>query len=278
MLRGTIAAASGMMAQMARQDVIANNLANATSAGFRRDDVTTASFGQYLLARYEQGRLPRQVGTIPTGIIGSVGHVDLTPGTVRDTGMMTDLAIDGEGFFAVEAPEAPGGVLLTRDGHFHVDEGGYLAARDGRRVLGEGGPIRVGGESFSVTQDGRILVPAVDAVPQAGLSASSSIESGQWAEAGRILVLTVGAGPGTGPAEAIEKAGSGYLALRQGAFLANAGDFRVVQGSLEGSNVTVVKEMVSMIQAFRAYEACQKVIQAQDQTLGRAVNDLAGRM
>lgn len=276
-----VAAASGMMAQMARQDVIANNLANATSAGFRRDEVTTASFGQYLLARYEQGKLPRQVGTIPTGALDSIGYVDLTPGIVRDTGMMTDLAIDGEGFFAVEAPEAPGGVLLTRDGHFHVDEGGYLAARDGRRVLGAAGPIRVGSESISITPDGRVLVPAAsaaDASGQAGPIPSSSLESGQWVEAGKISVMTAVMDPGAGPAEALEKAGNGYLRLRQGAFRADAGDFRVVQGSLEGSNVAVVKEMVNMIQCFRAYEACQKVIQSQDQTLGRAVNDLAGRM
>lgn len=270
-----------MMAQMARQDVIANNLANASSAGFRRDEVTTASFGEYLLTRHDKGRLPRQVGTIPAGTLDSTGYVDLTPGTVRDTGMMTDLAIDGGGFFAVEAPEAPGGVLLTRDGHFHVDEEGYLAARDGRRVLGDGGPVRVGGESITVTVDGRVLVPAAEpagAFGQGGPAPSSSVESGQWVEVGRVLVVTAATDRGADPAEALEKAGNGYLRLRQGAFLVDAPDSGVVQGSLEGSNVAVVKEMVGMIQCFRAYEACQKAIQTQDQTLGRAVNDLAGRM
>jgi len=153
------------------------------------------------------------------------------------------MAIIGEGFFAVQTP---GGKRLTRNGAFHLDPTGRLTTQKGEPVLGERGPIALDPRrAVSIAADGQIF------------------QDRQRVDRLRILQLP--------PAQTPQKVGN-TLFLSDGAQPAT--NFRVQQRSLESANVSVVQEMVAMIAGLRAYEAAQRAVQAQDDTLGRAVNDI----
>lgn len=157
MERGLYIAASGMLAEMVRQDQIANDLANASTPGYKADRATQRSFGELLLANQATGA---PVGSLGLGVqIDSVA-TDLSPAPLRETGEPLDFAIEGEGFFAVQTPQ---GVRYTRNGQLTTLADGTLATPAGAPVLGRGGgPVRVGA-------DGRVDPDAlgVFAVPNA---------------------------------------------------------------------------------------------------------------
>lgn len=219
MIKGLCTSAAGMRALLDQQDVIANNLANASTPGFKRSSAGfLALITDSNVATDPTTPAPPKVrSVIPTLVV----HTDSRPGIVMDTEVPTNLAIDGEGSFVVNTPT---GERLTRSGSFTLNETGQLISREGYPVLGEGGPIQVSGTDWTVDGGGNIT-------------------------ANKQVVGTL----------RIEGA-------------TNRG--RVIQGSLEDSNVNVVQEMVSMITGLRAYEANQKAIQAIDQTLDKAINQM----
>jgi flagellar basal-body rod protein FlgF len=136
--RGLYIAASGMVAEMVRQDQIANDLANASTPGFLGDRATQRSFGDLLLSNTATGQ---PVGPLGMGAEIDSVRTDLTAGPVRDTGEPLDFAIEGDGFFAVQTPQ---GVRYTRNGQFSREANGTLVTSDGLTVLGPGGtPVRV---------------------------------------------------------------------------------------------------------------------------------------
>lgn len=138
MERGLYIAASGMLAEMVRQDQIANDLANASTPGYRSDRATQRSFGEMLLANTSTGA---PIGSLGMGTEIDSITTDFTPGAVRDTGEPLDFAIDGTGFFAVQTPQ---GVRYTRNGQFQRAADGTLVTTSGYRVLGtNGGPVQV---------------------------------------------------------------------------------------------------------------------------------------
>jgi flagellar basal-body rod protein FlgG len=140
MERGLYIAASGMLAESVRQDLIANDLANASTPGYKADRVAERSFGALLLS--EQGGQP--IGTLGLGTQVAEQVTDLSPGPTKATGEALDFAVEGEGFFAVQTPA---GVRYTRDGQFSVSQRGTLVTARGDDVLGPGGaPIRVGAD------------------------------------------------------------------------------------------------------------------------------------
>ncbi|HET6453834.1 MAG TPA: flagellar hook-basal body protein [Armatimonadota bacterium] len=219
MIGSLFTSAAGMRTLLEQQDVIANNLANASTPGFKR---SSAGF----LALVNQAQTitnpttpapPSVRSVVPTLIV----HTDVRPGTMTDTKDPTDLAIDGEGSFVVSTP---GGERLTRSGSFTLNDTGQLVTREGYPVLGEGGPIQVSGTNWTVDTSGNVSVDKT-------IVGKLRIEGSQQ--------------PG-----------------------------RIIQGSLEDSNVNVVQEMVSMITGLRAYEANQKAVQAIDQTLDKAINQM----
>ncbi|GAC1322102.1 MAG: flagellar basal-body rod protein FlgF [Thermoleophilaceae bacterium] len=139
MERGLYIAASGMMAEMVRQDQITNDLANASTPGYKADRSTQRSFGDLLLSNSVTGR---EVG--PLGLGARVDSIvtDLAPGPTRDTGEPLDFAIAGQGYFAVRGAR---GVQYTRNGQFGVSAQGDLITSQGAQVLGQNGaPVRVG--------------------------------------------------------------------------------------------------------------------------------------
>lgn len=254
MLRGVYTAAAGMLVESLKTDVTANNLANAETHGFKRQSVSVRSFPEMLLHRINDAgalgnRDPRPtVGYLGTGAAIDELALQMTPGTMRYTGRKLDVAIEGPGFLSVMTPE--GDEAFTRDGNLHVDGEGYLATEGGLRVAGDAGPIYVGDSEPYVDEEGRVWLQG-DAV--ATLRIAEFAEPRALERLGNNLVQSsTGSGPPQAAVASVLK--SGYL---------------------EEANVNVVREMVNMITTQRAYEANQKILQTQDETLGRLINEAA---
>jgi flagellar basal-body rod protein FlgF len=236
--RGLFAAASGMLADQIRQDVIANNLANATTAGFKGDTAVGEAFPSLLINQLQTGAT---VGKLGLGSRITEVATDGSQGALRQTGNTYDLAVAGDGWFSVQGPN---GVAYTQNGAFTTDAKGQLVTADAQPVLDDGGrPITVGNNA-TISPDGRV-----------------SVDGRQVAK----LAVTV-----LDP-KRLHKLGDN---LYTGTVMKGATPGRVEQGYLESSNVNSVKEMVDLISTMRSFEAGQKAVQALDDTLGKAVNDV----
>jgi len=245
-IRGLYTAASGMLVESQRTDVISNNLANVDTPGYHRKTSNVRAFPDMLVARMH-GQEKVNIGHMGTGAVVDGGEHSFRSGRLQSTGNPLDLALAGHGFFAVDAP---GGTHYTKDGSFTRNQAGWLVTQAGQRVLGQNGPIHLGEGSVDVNADGDLFV------------------DGRYVDS--LLVVEFNDRSG------LQRVGDNlYRAV------AEAGDpmrynGAVMQGAVEMSNVNVIREMVNMIEVHRSYEANQKVIQAHDETLGRAVNDIAG--
>jgi flagellar basal-body rod protein FlgF len=136
---GLYIAAQGMLVEQNRQDQYANDLANASTPGYKSDRTTQADFGSLLLSNTSTGQ---PVGSIATGLRVSGVVTDMTPAGVNQTGQPLDFAVQGNGFFALATPQ---GVRYTRDGQFTASASGLLVDNLGNSVLSQSGaPIRVG--------------------------------------------------------------------------------------------------------------------------------------
>lgn len=257
MIRGLGAAASGMRAEQTRLDVLANNLANAATTGYKRDTAVTAAFTDILVQRFwdrppiSPGPAPF-VGALPVGVGTAATAARLTTGPLRYTGGALDVALSGDGFFVVQTPA---GVRYTRDGAFTQDAAGRLTTNDGYPVLAGGQPVGTSRMRLAIQADGTVTG---DGAPLGKLDIVTSAQLGGLRKEGNSLWV---AAPG---------AQGQLLVVPPG----EAAEPHLQVGFLEGSNVEPVLEMVDLIATIRAYEADQKAIQAQDQTLGKVVNDV----
>jgi flagellar basal-body rod protein FlgG len=139
--RGLYIAASGMLAEMVRQEQVANELANASTPGYKADRSAQGGFGELLLHNTRDGRV---VGPIGLGVQIAETRTDLEPGPIHETGQPLDFAVEGEGFFAVRTAA---GVRYTRNGQFTANAAGQLTDSLGNEVLGPGGaPVRLRGD------------------------------------------------------------------------------------------------------------------------------------
>jgi len=194
MNRGLYVAASGMIAQQARQDQLANDLANAATPGYKPDRSAQHAFGE-LLVRNVQG--DQAVGTISAGVRLEEQRTDLRPAPLRQTDEPLDLAIDGEGYFGVRTAD---GVRYTRNGRFATGADGTLVDQLGNRVLGrDGQPIQVRPDGTvdpatvgvfnlnAVAKAGDAQFTGTAAGQAAGLVRSGSLE-GSGVDAARTMV------------------------------------------------------------------------------------------
>jgi flagellar basal-body rod protein FlgF len=141
MERGLYIAASGMVSEMARQDLIANDLANASTPGYKADRAVQGSFGSLLLANTQSGAT---VGPLGLGARIQRQVTDLSAGPVRETGEPLDFAVEGDGYFAIRTAR---GVRYTRNGAFTAGADGLLVDQHGNQVLSQGNqPIRIGAD------------------------------------------------------------------------------------------------------------------------------------
>jgi flagellar basal-body rod protein FlgF len=135
---GLYIAASGMVAEQVRQDQLSNNLANASTPGYKPDDTPQHSFGDVLLANSEGGAA---IGSVDEGVALGKTYTDMTPGSMQETGEPLDFALVGSGFFAVRTAQ---GVRYTRDGQFTSSSTGVLTDSSGNPVLGQSGaPVKL---------------------------------------------------------------------------------------------------------------------------------------
>jgi len=256
MIKSLWTAKTGLEAQQTKMDVIANNLANVSTNGFKK---SRAVFQDLLYQNMRQagGRNDMQ-NVLPAGLqIGSgVRPVATeriqTQGSLEQTGNSKDVAIDGKGFFQVLMPD--GNNAYTRDGSFQVNESGQLVTADGYPIQPA---VLIPQDALSITigKDGVVTVtqPGSNESTQVGqLSLSTFANPAGLQSIGDNLYL--------------ETSASG---MRNESTPGLNGAGRLDQGYVETSNVNVVEEMVSMIQTQRAYEINSKAVQTSDEMLAK---------
>jgi len=246
-------AAAAAQAYEKRLEVVANNLANVNTAGFKRDDV---SFQAYLTSEAGQAQAvqpPYSASQAGSNFwIAYQSRTDFTPGPLKQTGNVFDLALNGKGFFSAESPQ---GTLYTRRGNFTLSSEGILVTQEGWPVQGEGGEIRAeggrssgpGGLAFSVGEDGTVRVNGRDA---------GKLRIEDFPQSGSLV-----------------KTGQGYFKA-----VAGGGETleysSIAQGFLEMSNVEAVQSMVEMIEILRGYESYQRVIRSVDEVNVKSINEV----
>jgi flagellar basal-body rod protein FlgG len=279
MLRGLYNAGCGMMAQAARTEVIANNLANSNTAGFKRDNVAFRSFPEMLLYRINDGldqsvlKLipqgsqgqsmdiqaliamlsgnPPTIGGLNTGVVVDEVRTLQESGNLLPTQRKLDLAIAGEGMFVVETSAGEG---FTRNGCMNIAVDGFLVNGEGLPFLGVNGPININ--------------PAVDSEDSLEISETGEVLlNGNYLD--RLRVVTFD------DYTQLRKQGDSIFKVSAETIEpANVFQPQIKVGYIERSNVNPVEEMVALIEVSRAYEANQKVVQAYDSTLDKAVNEV----
>ena len=233
MLKGIYKAASGMIPRIKQQEVTANNIANASTPGFKKDTVFLKE-----LHAARKAVMPRK-SDWQTPMLDQI-YTDYSQGAFERTGNIYDMAIDGSGFFVLEGPEGES-LQYTRNGSFAADIEGYLSSSEGFRVLGDGGPIEVGSGDLDINESGEVYVDG-DLV-------------------GRLQVVDFP------DKSALVKVGSSGFVVAETVEPEPAGEYSLRQGFLERANINVIKEMVGMIIALRHFEAGSKAVQSQDESL-----------
>ena len=259
MIKGLYTSAAGMLPMPYRQDLIANNLANANTPGYKQDRAFIRALvdADLYLNEYQiasTGTPPRMVNISPPAFRASVGNssqvvqmvTEFTQGAMDVTDIDFNLAIEGDGFFTVQTP---GGVRYTRGGNFSMDPDGNLVTIQGHQVLGITGPLNVQGGKLKVQQNGDVYV---DDIIIGSLQISDFDKPYELNKVTDNLYIPRG-GPGARPAE----------------------NFTVKQGMLEKANAHPIDQLVSMIELQRSFEFGQRAISLQDETLHQAVTQIA---
>lgn len=253
MLDGMKAATQGMMAMSVKQDIIANNLANASTVGFRKEGMVISSFTEILDREVStDGMHKASVETVmqrDPQVKGTLSHSSqtyLSQGALRETGNNFDLALDdnGKGFFTIQTDR---GIEFTRAGNFRLSTDGFLVTSEGHKLLGHRGPIKATGNEFKVTDNGTIKVDG--------------------REVDKVLVSQFE------ESEDLRRAGGTAFGSSTPRVRAST-DFKIKQGFKEMSNVNALQEMVGLMEVMRNFEANQKALSAHDQRLQKAVSEL----
>ncbi|MGM7703036.1 flagellar hook-basal body protein [Pseudalkalibacillus sp. Hm43] len=272
MFRGFYTAASGMISQQRRQDMLTNNLANANTPGYKADQASLRAFPQMLLSRLGETNIAgnsvptkKQVGTLATAVYMQEMTPKFRQGDIQETGNRLDVALlqgavptdeetgaQGSLFFTVR--NEAGELRMTRNGNFSLDANGNLVTSNGDFVLDtNGNPIQVDSTDFTMDTNG--FIPQANAQVNVALVENPNL---------------------------LEKEGNGLFRLEnEEALVAANGNpevsYQLKQGFVERSNVDVEQTMVEMLNAYRTFEANQKVLQAYDRTMEKSSNEI-GRL
>jgi len=259
MLRSMYTAGTAMISQMRRMDVLTNNLVNVETRGYKSETLVTRSFRDMLISRLNDPSIYRydQVGPHNTGIHVDQKYISFRQGGLEPTDSPTDFALLDDGFFCIDYTTEDDEyevIRYTRNGAFNIDAEGFLVTGEGYRVLGEGGQIEIGSTDFTVDIDGIIYDADGD-------------------EIDRLLIVRFEDN------SILRKEGDNMYSV----FNADPEDpyepeqviVGVRQFALEMSNVDPARETVMMMQVFRSYEINQRILRMIDESLGRAVNDIA---
>lgn len=251
MADGIYTALTGSLAQQHQLDTIANNVANASTAGFRGD---RAVFGELVAGAQKEGRVdPRQPKpqVADKFVKVDMNQLDMQAGALRKTGNALDLGLNGDGFFVVRTPQ---GDRLTRAGNFMLNEDGGLSTTDGNPVVGDGNlPIVLprNTKNIEIRPDGTIRADDTDV---AKLSLKNVKDT-----------------------STLLREGTTNYALKEGSELFDADNLRVEQGHLEQSNVNPINGLNELITVNRSFDALQRVIQSFQELDQRTARDVGSR-
>ena len=256
MIRGLYTSAMGMATQKANLDVVANNIANANTNGFRGATAYNSSFPEMLMNRLhaEPGHPTEKIipiGGVGHGVTMAGVHTNFAQGPLELTHGEFDVAIAGQGFFAVESNI--GGTptrMFTRNGAFTITPERILVNHNGDRILDtNGNPITIPDGTMVIEASGQITV-------------------------NEVVIATLGVTNFDDPTQLRQH---GYTLFAQHTATEIPFEGAIEQGFLERSNVNITREMVNMINISRAFELNQRMVGIQDQTLQQAVNEIARR-
>jgi len=241
---GMYLAAAGALVQQLRLEVLANNVANISTIGYK---------GDRSIFQIPEETEPQTFETSIEGIQSLSPYappfftvIDFSQGAIRQTGNPLDVAINGSGFFSIQTPD---GVQYTRQGNFTLNNEGVLTSSDGYPVLGEGGEITLEEGTVEIDMQGSVLVDGD--------------------EVGRLQITDF-----SNP-ETLRKAGDGRFVGSDGSIAGERPeDATLSQGYIETANVNPVRAMTEMIETSRAFEAYQKVIQSADEATSKSINDV----
>jgi flagellar basal-body rod protein FlgF len=232
---GMYAALSGNMSALRRLDVISNNLANASTPGFKADQI---QFESVLAA-------VKNPSAQDPALSNERFSTDFSSGPLQKSDNVLDLALEGDGFFVVNTPEGP---AYTRQGNFHRGAGGKLVNGDGYEVQGQGGAITVSGGRIQIGSGGAVTVDG------ATVGTLSQVDFPK--------------------PYALTKSGGGLFKPADPQVTPTPSSAQVKQGFLESSNVKVVVEMARMIETSRYFESCAKAVKSYDDMAAKAANEL----
>ena len=236
---GMYTALSGMTVKLADLDRVATDLANVNTSGYKTERAAAGAA--------ERNQFRRDLDSA-IDVMTAGRKLDFRPGQIAPTGRDLDVALEGNGFFVIQTPQ---GERYTRDGGFMRRGDGILATRDGIPVVGQDGDIHIGDGPAKIGEDGTIRVG--DAV------------------AGRLKVVAFDA-----PGSLVRESGARFRATDGST--PTESDARVVGGSLEAANVSVVERMATLTEISRAFEGLQRGISMIANDLdGRAISEFGRR-
>jgi flagellar basal-body rod protein FlgF len=237
-------AASALNANARWQEVIAENMAASSVPGYKRQDVSFQAVEAGIASTTADAQ--KNSWSLPQGVT----HTSFTPGEMRFTGVDTDMGIQGTGFFEVQLPN--GANAYTRDGEFQMNGNGQLVTKQGYLVMGDSGPIQLDRASVQP-----VTVSAEGEVSQGGTARGSL----------KLVDFT--------KPEGLTQVSGGYFVARDPniEFATNTHP-QVKQFYLEQANTSAVSEMANMITVMRSSEANQRVIQMEDDRMGKAISEL----
>lgn len=267
MLRALWSSRAAMNAQQQKLDSVSNNIANSSTTGYKREDV---SFQDLVYETLNRKGIPNGGNNTDslingTGVKATNWLRDTSQGSLRETGEKTDLALDGQGFFRVTLPD--GSKAYERSGSFNVDNIGELVDKSGNRLdmeLTEEGTNELNSgavftkDNFTVKENGEVYM-AVD-------------DNGSKSDVlyGKINIYNpIGQ-------DALTSVGNNLYVAKPGATVNVTNDVSIIQGFVEGSNVDMAKEMTDMIVAQRAFELSSRTMKTADDMWG-LVNSMKGR-
>ncbi|MBL8454198.1 MAG: flagellar basal-body rod protein FlgF [Zoogloea sp.] len=238
-------AMTGAAATMGQEAAVAHNLANATSTGFK------AELHRLRAVPIQNTQLPTRAFVVDASVAD-----DFTPGPLQHTNRSMDVAVQGKGWLAVQLPD--GSEAYTRNGSLEVNANGILQTRSGLPVVGSGGPITVPPDvEVVVGGDGTL-----SAVPRTGARNNTTT-------VGQLKLVNP-------PEQDMRRGGDGYFRLADGNPAPADPAVRVASGYLEGSNVNVVEQMVTMISLARHYETQTKLLSVA-QEMDRSASQLVAK-
>lgn len=268
MLRGFYTAASGMLTQQRRAEMLSNNIANANTPGFKAEQSAVRAFPEMLLSNIEtfrNGQVKQtELGTINTGAYLQEVIPTYTQGDLRETNLKSDIALveevvpsleetneKGALFYAVQTPD--GQVKYTRNGHFSIDEFGRLSLGGNLVLSTTGTPIVITESDYQITPNGQVILSEG---PEQQIDVRFAADVRNLIREGNGFYRTV-------DEEELPSAVNN-----------DAIQYSLKQGYLEASNVDIAKSYTELMTAYRSFEANQKVLQAYDRSLDKAVNEV----